>query len=180
MPEEQVEKKTTNEEIKPTDDKTDKISKLYLIMIGVSFFITLGSAFFIFYLKKIYQKPVISNQFLEDKVIKEAEGYPEFIEYKLEPLTVNLKKTNVDNYVNCKFTLIAVDYETKGELDKKVDVIRDKIIEILSNKTAIELVSVQGKLFLKDQIVTDVNAILKKGSVKEVYLENFVIQWRYI
>lgn len=176
MAEERVDSKSTAKETKSTEDKADKNQKIFLILVGLSFFITIGAAFFIFYLKKIYKRPIISNQSLEEKIIKQAEGYPEFIEYKLEPLTVNLKKTNVDSYVNCKFTLIAVDYETKGELDKKVDVIRDKIIEILSSKTAIELVSVQGKLFLKDQIVTDVNAILKKGSVKEAYLESFVIQ----
>lgn len=180
MAEEKNTDKNKVQEKKRVELDPDKVSKTFLIIVGISFFIIISSAFFIFYLKVIYQRPIISNQELENKVIEDAEAYPEFIEYKLEPLTVNLKRTNEDNYVNTKFTLIAVDYETKGELDKKVDIIRDKIIEILSNKTAIELVSVQGKLFLKDQIVTEVNAILKRGSVKEAYIESFVIQWKHL
>lgn len=170
------------DEIEIVEEQEKKVSEkskvpiLLLLVLSLNFLVVFGIAFFIFYSKFIYKKPIITNKQIEEQIVDNVNQFPEFIEYKLEAFTVNLKKAKSNNYLNARFTLIAVDYETKGEIDKKVDVIRDKIIEVLNTKTPIELVSVQGKLFLKDQIVTEVNAILKHGSVKEVYIESFVIQ----
>jgi flagellar FliL protein len=52
---------------------------------------------------------------------------------------------------------------------------RDKIVKILTDKTVDDLESIQGKLFLKDKIVAEVNQILHKGLVKDVYFTDFVM-----
>ena len=53
---------------------------------------------------------------------------------------------------------------------------RDSIVRILNDKTYADLESIQGKLFLKDRIATDVNALLDRGVVKDVYFSEFVVQ----
>ena len=53
---------------------------------------------------------------------------------------------------------------------------RDRILKILNEKGFAELDTIQGKLFLKDRIAEEVNQILKKGIVKEVYFSDFVVQ----
>lgn len=53
---------------------------------------------------------------------------------------------------------------------------RDKIVRILNEETFSDLESIQGKLFLKDKIALEVNDILHKGVVKDVYFSDFVIQ----
>jgi len=53
---------------------------------------------------------------------------------------------------------------------------RDKIIQILGNKSYNEVETIQGKLFLKDQIASELNSLLDKGIVKDVYFTNFVVQ----
>lgn len=53
---------------------------------------------------------------------------------------------------------------------------RDRIVRILNDKTFSELESIQGKLFLKDRIATELNGILDKGVVKDVYFSDFVVQ----
>jgi len=53
---------------------------------------------------------------------------------------------------------------------------RDSIVRILNDKTFGDLESIQGKLFLKDRISTDVNALLDRGVVKDVYFSEFVVQ----
>jgi len=164
------------EAIDKSKKSSNSFNKIYIISLALNLFLVLASAFLILYIKHFKKSSFISDDQLKEKIVKEIKGYPDFIEYKLEPFTVNLKKSKLDNYLNARFTLIAIDHDTKGELDRKVDLIRDKIIEILNNKSALDLVSVQGKLFLKDQIVTQINTILNKGSVKEVYIESFVIQ----
>jgi flagellar FliL protein len=53
---------------------------------------------------------------------------------------------------------------------------RDKIVRLLNDKTFAELESIQGKLFLKDRIAMEINGILDKGVVKDVYFSEFVVQ----
>jgi flagellar FliL protein len=53
---------------------------------------------------------------------------------------------------------------------------RDRIIQILGSKYYAELETIQGKLFLKDQIATEISSLLDKGVVKDVYFSNFVVQ----
>jgi len=159
-----------------TKEASSKLNKIFIVALILNVALVVASAFLIFYIKYFKGSAYLSDQVIKDKIVKELKAYPDFIEYKLEPFTVNLKRSKNENFLNARFTLIAIDYETKGEIDKKIDVIRDKIIEILNNKSALELVSIQGKLFLKDQIVTQINSLLNKGSVKEVYIESFVIR----
>ena len=52
---------------------------------------------------------------------------------------------------------------------------RDKIVRILNEKTFDDLETIQGKLFLKDKIVSEVNQILDRGLVKDVYFTDFVM-----
>jgi flagellar FliL protein len=53
---------------------------------------------------------------------------------------------------------------------------RDQIVRILNDRTFADLESIQGKLFLKDRIATDINALLDQGIVKDVYFSEFVVQ----
>ena len=52
---------------------------------------------------------------------------------------------------------------------------RDRIVRVLNDKTFDDLESIQGKLFLKDKIVEEVNKLLDKGLVKDVYFTDFVM-----
>jgi flagellar FliL protein len=52
---------------------------------------------------------------------------------------------------------------------------RDSIVRLLNDKTFDELETIQGKLFLKDKIVQEVNRVLKVGLVKDVYFTDFVM-----
>lgn len=53
---------------------------------------------------------------------------------------------------------------------------RDRIVRLLNDQTFSEVESIQGKLFLKDKIATELNGILDKGVVKDVYFSEFVVQ----
>ena len=78
-------------------------------------------------------------------------------------IEVNLEMLNKDGFEE----VIDVDNRAKA---------RDKIVSILNAKTFSEIESIQGKLFLKDQIAWQLNQILEKGVVKEVYFSQFVVQ----
>ena len=52
---------------------------------------------------------------------------------------------------------------------------RDTILRILNEKSFTDLESLQGKLFLKDEIVRNVNKSLRMGLVKDIYFSDFVM-----
>jgi flagellar FliL protein len=53
---------------------------------------------------------------------------------------------------------------------------RDRIVRLLNDKSFSDLESIQGKLFLKDQIAQEINSVLKTGVVKEIFFSDFVVQ----
>lgn len=53
---------------------------------------------------------------------------------------------------------------------------RDAIIRLLGSKTFADIESIQGKLFLKDQVATTLNKYMKMGVVKDVHFSQFLVQ----
>ncbi|MGZ3722840.1 MAG: flagellar basal body-associated FliL family protein [Bdellovibrionales bacterium] len=49
-------------------------------------------------------------------------------------------------------------------------------MRILNGKAFNDVETVQGKLHLKNQIISDLNQSLKKGVVKNVYFNELVVQ----
>ncbi|HAK89557.1 MAG TPA: hypothetical protein DCP24_10965 [Nitrospiraceae bacterium] len=53
---------------------------------------------------------------------------------------------------------------------------RDAIVIVLSNKTPEELMTEEGKLQCKDEIILTANRILGDNTVKNLYFTDFVMQ----
>jgi flagellar FliL protein len=53
---------------------------------------------------------------------------------------------------------------------------RDRIVRMLNEQAFSDIEPIQGKLFLKDHIAREVNQILRKGIVKDVFFSDFVVQ----
>ncbi len=123
-----------------------------------------------------YEFPKVTEKSLREPAnLKEKFGDSPMI-YTMDKFTVNLsglpKRTirvqvNLDMLSPVAFQEI-MDFEYRAKA-------RDKIVKILTDKTVDDLESIQGKLFLKDKIVAEVNQILHKGLVKDVYFTDFVM-----
>lgn len=123
-----------------------------------------------------YEYPKVTEKSLREPAnLKEKFGDTPMI-YTMDKFTVNLsglpKRTirvqvNLDMISPVAFQEI-MDFEYRAKA-------RDKIVKILTDKTVDDLESIQGKLFLKDKIVAEVNQILHKGLVKDVYFTDFVM-----
>jgi flagellar FliL protein len=97
--------------------------------------------------------------------------------YTMDKFTVNLAgepKRTIRLEVNLEM-LGKEGFEEVINSDNRAKA-RDSIVRILNDKTFGDLESIQGKLFLKDRIATDINALLDKGVVKDVYFSEFVVQ----
>lgn len=123
-----------------------------------------------------YDFPKVTEKNLREPAsLKEKFGQAPMI-YTMDKFTVNLSGTpkrtirlqvNLDMISPVAFQEI-MDFEYRAKA-------RDKIVRILNEKTFDDLETIQGKLFLKDKIVSEVNQILDRGLVKDVYFTDFVM-----
>ncbi len=123
-----------------------------------------------------YESPRVTETALREPAnLKEKFGEAPMI-YTMDKFTVNLsgvpKRTirlqiNLDMVSPVAFQEI-MDFEYRAKA-------RDKIVKILTEKTVDDLETIQGKLFLKDKIVAEVNQIMDRGLVKDVYFTDFVM-----
>lgn len=106
---------------------------------------------------------------VDGQVSGEIEVYP------LETFIVNLDGEGGRRYLKVKMTL-EVDGREKGKLDKQLHKIRDSILILLTGKTFEDLRGTEGKYALREEVKGRVGRIAGKSVVKEVYLEEFVVQ----
>ena len=96
--------------------------------------------------------------------------------FPLEPFLVNLSKSNGKRFLKVTLTLELSSPGVKAEVDENLKKILDSILILLSSKTFEQVISVQGKFRLKDEITTRGNRFLVLGHIKNVYFSEFVIQ----
>jgi len=154
--------------------------KLQLIMNGLLVVLNLGGlgvgAFWVYSATIGYESPYI----VEEQLRKPA-SLPQSLEsgsniYTLEKFVINLTgqpKRTIRIQVNLDM-LSAQSFSEVMEADKTAQA-RDRIIRLLNDKNFSDLETIQGKLFLKDKIVEEVNKVLTVGLVKDVYFTDFVV-----
>ncbi len=127
-----------------------------------------GAAYFF-----LFSKGEEEEETPKPKVAPESVG----VMYQLEPaFIVNLADPEVTMYARVSITLELSAPEVTLEVQKREPIIRDAIIEILSNKTSSELRSPEGREQLKLELIKRINTILVQGGVRNVYFTEFVVQ----
>lgn len=79
------------------------------------------------------------------------------------------------------FLVVSIGLETKSssviaEIEEKEIVIRDAILQLLSEHTHEELAAIEQRSALKDEIIGELNQILQKGDVDRLYFTQFLLQ----
>ncbi len=124
-----------------------------------------------------WESPQITEAQLETVATPKEYDVSEPFIYTMDKFTVNLggepKKTI---RVEVNLEMLGKDgYEEVINTENRARA-RDRIVRILNEKSFQELESIQGKLFLKDRIAYEVNSVLKRGVVKDVFFTDFVVQ----
>lgn len=73
----------------------------------------------------------------------------------LDPFTVNLTDKDADRYAQVGVTLEVVDQKTADQLKAYMPAIRSGVIVVLSHKTAVDLLSHEGKKKLQQEILAE-------------------------
>lgn len=96
----------------------------------------------------------------------------------LNPFIVNLAGSSGERYLKVKMQLEVNKKLSEEFYDNPLCLpkIRDKILMILTTKTIDEVLDLKGKILLRKEIIVHLNELLKKGTVKNVYFTEFVVQ----
>jgi flagellar protein FliL len=78
----------------------------------------------------------------------------------LEPFTVNLQSENSDQYLQMGISMKMFDPEVEAKIKLNLPEIRSKILQLLTTKSASELLTAEGKSKLVKEIVTMSNAVI--------------------
>jgi|GEM_PF-314860 len=159
---------------KPKKSLLKKIP-LMAILVGVNVLGT-GASLFVFWSATLGAP---------DPKITEAQAYEDIyqtdifgdkpIVYSLDPFTVNLADEE-QRIVQIAVSLEMIDEDGFEEIVTMGSHARDTIVHLLNSKTYRDISSIQGKLYLKDEITLALNQQLKESFIKDVYFSKFMIQ----
>lgn len=107
---------------------------------------------------------------------KEAEENIEKTIYPLETFIVNLAGKDGRRFLRATIDLELRDKSLAGKIDKRLSQIRDCILMLLPTKRFEDINSIEGKIGLRNEIMTKLNSLLKEGSITNIYFAEFVIQ----
>lgn len=164
------------EEGKSEETKAPKKSLLGVLFAVVNLAVMGGATFAIFKLTIGYEPPKMYESEAIEEVLAERETKgAEAVMYLMDPFAVNLKGTpqrqlNIEMYVEM---LDGEGYEEVVDMSAET---RDIIMKTMASKTFVEIESVQGKLFLKEQLATKINGFLNRGIVKDIFFSRFMIE----
>jgi flagellar FliL protein len=94
----------------------------------------------------------------------------------LDPFIVNLSGDGGRNYLKLEITLEFDKEVVQVEVENKMPMIKDSILLLLATKSFESIQTAEGKLMLKNEIITRLNRFLSTGVIQNLYFTNFVVQ----
>ena len=154
--------------------------KKWLILGGLVFILlTAGGGAAVFFLPEYMPEPL---NFFEHKPAKGSQAHKKPPEeerghiYSIDPFIVNLADAEDNHYLKIRINLESTKPEPNEEFAKKLPLIKDTILTILSQKKSEEMFHSSGKEKLKAEMMRLVNPNLAELKIKAVYFTEFVIQ----
>lgn len=100
----------------------------------------------------------------------------EALKYKFEPFVINVFEKNSIHYLKLQVEVNTSAAGVPEEIKSKLPQLRDALIFMVSDMTMREIVSVGGKMLLKEEMATTFNKMLTKGKITKVFFTEFTIQ----
>ena len=96
--------------------------------------------------------------------------------FHLEPFVVNIADRDRDRFLKLKTEIELSEDKVAGEMEQRLPQIRDLIISLVGSKSFEEVRTIEGKNFLREEILLRVNSLLVTGKAKRVVFTEFVVQ----
>jgi len=153
------------EEKEKLEEKKGGRKILFLIPILLLVLAVAGGGVYFFLLNK-------SKKEGEEKISPSHVG----VMVDLGVFTVNLADKGTDAYARVAITLELSNEKVKQEVDKRMPIIKDAIIDVISSKTSDFVRTPEGREALRLELIKRLNIILVEGGVRNIYFTEFVVQ----
>jgi len=160
--------KEVEEKVKDAaEDEQPKKSKFKLIVLA-SLVIVLGAGGFLGW--KWYSNKKAHEQAAQEDAMK--------VVFPLKSFIVNLfdKKGGAKRYLKLSMELEVAGEEERLAVEKHTPQLRDIILILLSSRSFKDINTMEGKLELKQVLLSRMNRVLGEGIVHRVYFTEFVVQ----
>ena len=161
-----------------------KKSKLLMAMLIVSLVVALGSGGFAFVSVSSLKKELSSAKDVVEKI--DAGDQPEVeapgavqdvgIIHPLGSFVVNLLDPGNLRYVNCRIELEVDDSSVVKQITRREAQFKDAVISLVGNKSYEDLMGIEGKTRIREELMVRFNRLLPEGQIARVYLTEFVVQ----
>jgi flagellar FliL protein len=154
------------------------LGKLMLPLFALLNLVVLGGGAFLTYKSTIaYEPPELheAQAAMELKKERELASAGPSVMYSMPGFAVNMAG-QPRRLIKVEMTFEMLDKDGFEEIVRNSPQVRDQIIRILNKKTFDDVETIQGKLFLKDQISVALNEQMKAGVVKDIYFNEFLVQ----
>ena len=148
---------------------------VFVLMMGM-----MGAGFFVLWKQMSATVAQVSQQ--NGAAQDDVEPEPEEVEvtigpmYKMDSMIVNLADRGGKRYLRVTMQFELSTPEVLEEIEKRLPQIRDTILMILPAKQYSEISTTQGKIALREEIMTRLNEYLKTGAINTIYFTEFVVQ----
>lgn len=176
------------------------MKKKYLIIIGAAFLLLVictMSGMFVYWNIMLWNKvssidkkvnpPLeveeeVVEEEVEEEVVEEEEAEEEIpIEkvgpmYSMDTFIVNLADEGEKRYLRVTLGLELKDEAVIKKIEQRTPQMRDSVLMILPTKKIKDIKSTEGKMALRDEIFTSLDALLQEGDIINIYFTEFVMQ----
>ena len=150
-----------------------KKSLVVVVIISLILLFSVMIAGFVILLNKV--SPQLQNESeakTDGVVVKEGIGPI----YEMDTFIVNLADPGGKRYLRITIALEVTSEKVVEELKKRLPQVKHQILMILPSKKVEDIQSVEGKNIAMNEIMTQLNALLKEGKITHLYFTEFVIQ----
>lgn len=156
------------------------VAAVFLLLMGM-----MGGGFFLLWSKMSATVAQVQNQDGQEQDAEEEAAQEEATIgpiYRLDTLIVNLADHGGKRYLRVTMELELKPNEEVEvaevieEIERRLPQLRDTILMILPTKLYADISTTQGKIALRDEIMTQLNTFLKKGQISKIYFTEFVVQ----
>lgn len=155
------------------EEAPKKKSKFLFIILGVLILALGGGGFF------VYSKFFAPNYAIEGN--EEAEEQVNPLEnigdmYQLEQFIVNLSHPQGKRYLKLKVELELESAKAVEMATKASPKLRDVVIMMLTSMTFEEVMTPEGKIRIRDELLERFNQVIRPERIKNIYFTEFVVQ----
>jgi flagellar FliL protein len=166
-----------------------------ILLLGLNLLLFLAGATFFFLTKfGVLNKPVTTDSKAPQAHSEPAESHPsptttsdhsavarseshaEGVIVPLQPFAVNLSGDDGRRFLRLVLALEVKDEKTKTEIDKRLPLLRHRLVFLLTSKTFADVSSAQGKYQLQTEINKALNETLGAPLVRKTYFTDFIVQ----